>query len=85
MGKARDPLETDVCANCGQHTLSEHLVTRSFGKGNDLLLVENIPLLICGNCGESYFTAETMHEIERVKTHRRALATSRKVPVVTFA
>lgn len=38
----------------------------------------------CSRCGESYFTAQTMHEIERIKALRKALAVSRAVPVAAF-
>jgi hypothetical protein len=37
------------------------------------------------NCGESYFTAATMHEIERVKARLKSLGMSRPVPVAHFA
>ena len=47
-------------------------MTRSFGKESNLLVIECIPLVSCGNCGESYFTAATMHEVERVKAQRKA-------------
>ena len=60
-------------------------VTRSFGKGDKLLVIEGIPLASCSNCGESYFTAATMHEIERVKAHRKSLGVSRPVSVAHFA
>jgi hypothetical protein len=30
-----------------------------------LLVIENVPVTSCPNCGESYLTAETLHEIER--------------------
>ena len=36
------------------------------------------------NCGESYLTAETLHEIERIKLHRRSLAKPRNVAVASF-
>lgn len=38
----------------------------------------------CPHCGESYFTAETMHELERIKTLRKALAVNRRVAVAQF-
>ncbi len=46
-------------------------VTRSFGKGDGLIVVENIPYLFCPRCGERYFTAATLREIERIKVERR--------------
>ncbi len=60
-------------------------VSRSYGKGDSLLVIENIPVISCPNCGESYLTAETLHEIERIKLHRQAMAEERSVPVAVFA
>jgi len=41
--------------------------------------------VVCPHCGESYLTAETLHEIERIKLLRRSLAKSRSVAVASFA
>ena len=60
-------------------------VTRSFGRGSDLLVIENIPMWSCPSCGESYFTAQTMHELERIKALRKSVAEPRNVPVASFA
>ena len=38
----------------------------------------------CSRCGESYFTAQTMHEIERIKALRKSVAVSRSVPVAAI-
>ena len=38
----------------------------------------------CPHCGASYFTAQTMHEIERIKTLRKSVAVARYVPVADF-
>ena len=59
-------------------------VTRSYGKAEDLLVIENIPMWSCPSCGESYFTAQTLHEIERIKALRKSVAKARQVPVATF-
>jgi predicted RNA-binding Zn-ribbon protein involved in translation (DUF1610 family) len=39
---------------------------------------------VCPNCGESYLTAETLHEIERIKMHRKNLAKKRSIAVAEF-
>lgn len=49
------------------------------------MVIENIPLISCPHCGESYLTAETLHEIERIKLHRQSFAQSRPVAVAEFA
>ena len=49
------------------------------------MLIENVPVVHCPRCGESYLTAETLHEIERLKQHRETLGVKRQVQVVSFA
>jgi YgiT-type zinc finger domain-containing protein len=72
------------CAHCGAGRVQLKYVTRSFGKGSDLLVIEGIPMWSCPSCGESYFTAQTMHELERIKSLRRSVATQRNVAVAKF-
>ncbi|HEV8715404.1 MAG TPA: type II toxin-antitoxin system MqsA family antitoxin, partial [Candidatus Binatia bacterium] len=72
------------CAACGRAGVQHREVTRSFGRGPSLLVIEGIPLWSCPHCGESYFTAQTLHEIERIKTLRKSVAVERRVPVAAF-
>jgi YgiT-type zinc finger domain-containing protein len=60
-------------------------VTRSYGKGTKLLVIENVPVISCPICGESYMTAATLREIERIKRSRVRVATKRPVAVAVFA
>jgi YgiT-type zinc finger domain-containing protein len=70
--------------HCASGRVQLKYVTRSYGKGNDLLVIENIPMWSCPSCGESYFSAQTLHEIERIKALRKSVAKSRPVPVAAF-
>ncbi len=74
-----------ICAFCNTTGGRIRHVSRSYGKGDHLLVIENVPIMICPHCGESYMTAETLPEIERIKLHRQAMAESRSVPVAIFA
>jgi YgiT-type zinc finger domain-containing protein len=74
-----------TCDHCGKLGAEVRLMTRSFGKGAHLLVIEDVPVVVCPHCGESYLTAETLHEIERIKVHRRSLAKPRSVAVASFA
>ena len=47
------------CDVCGSEGVNIRKVTRTYGKGEDLLVIENIPVISCSHCGESYLTAET--------------------------
>ena len=73
------------CDICGKAGVRVRRVARSYGKGDSLLVIENIPVVSCPHCGESYLTAETLHEIERLKMHRKSLATEKPVDVLIFA
>lgn len=72
------------CESCGSEQVQLKRVTRSYGKGSGLLVIENIPMWSCPACGASYFTAQTMHAVERIKALRGSVATPRPVPVGAF-
>ncbi|GAB4210140.1 MAG: hypothetical protein Fur006_70440 [Coleofasciculaceae cyanobacterium] len=74
-----------ICDICGSEDVIIRRITKTYGKGENLLVIENIPALSCPHCGESYFTAETLHEIERIKLNRKTLAVERPVEVASFA
>ena len=74
-----------ICDNCGKKGARIIHVSKSYGKGENLLVIENVPIISCPNCGESYLTAKTLHEIENIKRNRTNLAVERPVPVAIFA
>ena len=80
-----DNVESKVCDICGKPGVRVKLVSRSYGRGANLLVIENVPVVSCPHCGESYLTAETLHEIERIKLQREFFAVQRSVPVAEFA
>lgn len=77
-------MTTLICDICGKEGARVRRVSRSYGKGENLLVIENVPIVSCPHCGESYLTAETLHEVERIKLHRRSLAIERPVAVAEF-
>lgn len=74
-----------VCDVCGRGGARVRHVTRSYGRGASLLVIENVPVISCPHCGASYLTATTLHEIERIKSQRANFAVERPVPVAVFA
>lgn len=74
-----------TCNICGQEGARIRYISRTYGKGDDLFVIENVPVISCPHCGESYLTAETLHEVERIKLHRQSFAKPRPVPVAVFA
>ena len=80
-----DNLESKVCDICGKQGVRVKLVSRSYGRGANLLVIENVPVVSCPHCGESYLTAETLHEIERIKLQSNEFFLDQFVVVAEFA
>ena len=56
-----------LCDICGKAGATIQPMTRSYGKGATLLVIEDVPVVVCPHCGESHLSAEVLHEIERAK------------------
>ncbi|MBD2089654.1 type II toxin-antitoxin system MqsA family antitoxin [Microcoleus sp. FACHB-1515] len=74
-----------ACDICGQAGARIRRVSRTYGKGQDLLVIENIPMISCPHCGESYLTAETLHQIEKIKRERKQRSIERPVAVASYS
>ena len=72
------------CDICGKDGARVKRLPRTYGKGKSILLIENVPVVSCPNCGESYLTADTLHEIERLKVHQKKLASERRVRTMVY-
>ena len=72
-----------ICAYCGEEGAREQLTTETIGSGKDLLVVEDVPIIHCSKCGESYLTAETLHRIEAIRQNRDSVP-KREVGVAHF-
>lgn len=73
-----------TCSSCGKTGVRIRRITESFGRGRGEYLIRNIPTILCPHCRESYLTAATLHEIERIKANHRTLAVPRKFAVADF-
>jgi len=72
------------CEVCGKKTASIKKVTKSFGRGHSLVVIEDIPVLSCSNCHESYITADTAREIDRIRKNRVTVGKAKRVLVASF-
>jgi YgiT-type zinc finger domain-containing protein len=77
----RGTMRCDVCGKRGAHL---RRITRSIGSGRSLLLIEGVPVVSCPHCGESYLTAETLDEIERLQKQRKKVGVVKRVLVAKF-
>jgi YgiT-type zinc finger domain-containing protein len=73
-----------TCEICGASGATSRTITKSFGSGDSLVVIEGIPVVHCPRCHESYITAETSQELDRIRKNRRQVATARPVLVASF-
>ena len=74
-----------ICDLCGREHARVRRISRSYGKGASLLVIENVPVVRCPDCGGSYLTADTLRQLERMKAKRRRAADKRPIAVAEFA
>lgn len=74
-----------TCDICGKNGARIIHVSKSYGKGENLLVIENVPVISCPHCGESYLTSKTLREIDNIKRNRSNIAVERPVPVAILA
>lgn len=72
------------CQICGKKTASIKKVTKSFGRSHSLVVIEDIPVLSCRSCHESYITADTAREIDRIRKNRVTVGKAKRVLVASF-
>ncbi|MCK4261668.1 type II toxin-antitoxin system MqsA family antitoxin [bacterium] len=81
----RERHDSRKCDICGKRGARTRRIARAYGKGDDFFVIQAVPIVSCPHCGESYLEAETLHELERIKIHRKSFTKKRQVPVATFA
>ena len=73
----------DDCTFCGGR-VQERLVTKVCWWGDQLVaVVENVPAGVCDQCGERYYKAYVLKEIEAMLSEKKAFK-SVTIPLVSF-
>lgn len=73
-----------TCALCGKPGARIRAGSRSYGKGQSLLVIEGVPFVACPACKETYLTSDTMHELQRIKDDQENYAIERNVKVAQY-
>lgn len=75
----------DLCAFCGTAGVRTVYKTKLFGKGEQALIIEDLPLRQCPTCGESYYDPETSRLIDDILAHPEKHTVKRQVSVASLA
>ena len=82
MSQGKKP---DTCSLCGRRAARTRRMSRSYGAGKSLVVIEGVPVVSCANCGAAYMAASTLRTLESLKRRPRVLMTRRQVGVLRFA
>ncbi len=77
-----------ICKNCGQEGAYIHKTTEAYGTGDRLVVIEDIPVISCRNCGVDLLSADTLDHLHMLMTYLRSnpasRANERSVKVASF-
>lgn len=65
-------------------TLSPRRVIVDWRRGRSLRVIENVPALVCSQCGERYYAQDVMKRMRALASSRRPAKRTLKVPVARF-
>jgi YgiT-type zinc finger domain-containing protein len=83
--KVNNQQTPELCAFCGSPQIKTVHKDKLFGKGEKAVVIENLPVQQCGNCGESYYDPEISLLIDEILAHPEKQQVKRQVNVVSLA
>ena len=70
------------CTVCGQQSVGEGLVTLTFERDGTIIVIKEIPGLVCPNCGEEYVPDDTAARV--IETAEAAAGSGAPVKVLRY-
>ena len=55
-----------ICNNCGNTDFESGTIQKIFNIKGKMILIENIPAMLCSRCQEPYLTIETTEKIRQL-------------------
>lgn len=82
-----DPQSSITCTNCGSADVHMGRVRSAFWQDDRLVVVENIPALVCGACAEQFYDDTTVVGLDLLRGEGFPPENARaelRVPIFTF-
>jgi len=71
------------CLVC-HHDMAERNVTLDLRCGGELVVIEEVPAVVCENCGEQVFTPEVTRQVQALAQQREEAERTILVPVLSL-
>jgi YgiT-type zinc finger domain-containing protein len=82
--KEQQEKELILCDICGARAARAVKRPQVLGRGAEMILVDNVPVIACRNCGESYMTGQTIHQLDKLRSRKKTKSSKRKIAVAEF-
>lgn len=69
------------CGVCGEKNAYPITISKVFGRGENAILIEDIPAFNCLHCHQQYIEAETMDAIDKIRRNPGAFTHKRPIDV----
>ena len=73
------------CSLCGHPTAREVRRTKIIGNGEQQVIVENVPMISCRNCGHDYFSIAVAKMLDQIRARPQQQAKQKSYAVVELA
>ena len=83
--RIREKSALDLCCFCGAPGLKTVHKDKLFGKSENAVIIENLPVRHCETCSESYYDPEISRLIDNILAHPEERAITRQINVVSLA
>ncbi len=73
--------EAVVCSLCGQSKARAVKRPQIVGKGDAMVIVPNVPMISCSNCGHDYFSLAVARQLDQIRAKPEACTTRKSFAV----
>jgi len=69
------------CEYCGGAVTPKRVERESFKHKDGFIILEDVVVGVCDQCGNRYFSAEILHAVDEIATGKRTAERTEAVPV----
>ncbi len=74
-----------ICSNCGARAAREIRRDEIYGQGQTAVIIENVPMVQCYNCGMTYLEPAVIRAIDEICAHPERHTRTEYRPIAKIA
>ena len=82
--RGRPNANYQVCLYCSQEFAHRVALPQVFNQKGELTIIEDVPMMMCDNCGQSYIDLATARQIDEVLESPQKYTKNKSIKVASF-